>query len=210
MTTLRVLIADDHPLYRDGLSAALNSAGFEVIGEAVDGRQAVALSLELHPDVVIMDLDMPGMGGVEATRRIANGIPHAAILVLTMLADDDSVFAALRVGARGYLLKGAGRAEIVRAVQTVAEGGGVFGPSVARRVMEHFSGQHAAEPFPDLTEREREVLGMVAAGHNNAVIAAQLALAPKTVRNHISSILTKLQVSDRAQAIIRARAAGFG
>jgi DNA-binding NarL/FixJ family response regulator len=210
MTTLRVLIADDHPLYRDGLSAALNSAGFEVIGEAADGRQAVALSLELHPDAVIMDLDMPGMGGVEATRRIANGIPHVAILVLTMLADDDSVFAALRVGARGYLLKGAGRAEIVRAVQTVAEGGGVFGPSVARRVMEHFSGQHASEPFPDLTEREREVLGMVAAGHNNAAIAAQLMLAPKTVRNHISNILSKLQVSDRAQAIIRARAAGFG
>ena len=127
-----------------------------------------------------------------------------------MLADDDSVFAALRVGARGYLLKGAGQAEIVRAVQTVAEGGGVFGASVARRVMEHFSGQHASEPFPELTEREREVLAMVAAGQNNAAIAARLALAPKTVRNHISNIMTKLQVSDRAQAIIRARAAGLG
>jgi DNA-binding NarL/FixJ family response regulator len=210
MTTLRVLIADDHPLYRDGLRTALAAAGFDVVGEAADGRQAVALSLELQPDVVIMDLDMPGTGGIEATRRIAHDSPHVAILVLTMLADDESVFAALRAGARGYLLKGAGQAEIVRAVQTVADGGGVFGASVARRVMEHFSGQHASEPFPELTEREREVLSMVAAGQNNAAIAARLALAPKTVRNHISNILTKLHVSDRAQAIIRARTAGLG
>jgi len=210
MTTLRILIADDHPLYRDGLSAALKAAGLEVVGEAADGRQAVAVSLDLQPDVVIMDLDMPAKGGIEATRRIAHSSPHVAILVLTMLADDDSVFAALRVGARGYLLKGAGRAEIVRAVQTVADGGGVFGASVARRIMEHFSGRQATEPFPELTDREREVLAMVAAGHNNTAISAQLALAPKTVRNHISNILTKLQVSDRAQAIIRARAAGMG
>jgi DNA-binding NarL/FixJ family response regulator len=159
--------------------------------------------------VVIVDLDMPVMGGVEATRRIAHGSPHVGILVLTMLADDDSVFAALRVGARGYLLKGAGQTEIVRAVQTVADGGGVFGASVARRVMDHFSQQQATEPFPELTDREREVLAMVAAGHNNTAIAAQLTLAPKTVRNHISNIMTKLHVSDRAQAIIRARAAGL-
>jgi len=210
MTTLRVLIADDHPLFRDGLGAALAAAGFDVVGEAADGRQAVALSLELQPDVVIMDLDMPGMGGIEATRRIAHGSPHVGILVLTMLADDDSVFAALRVGARGYLLKGAGQAEIVRAVQTIADGGGVFGAPLARRVMDHFGGQQATEPFPELTEREREVLSMVAAGQNNAAIAARLSLAPKTVRNHISNILTKLQVSDRAQAIIRARTAGLG
>ena len=210
MTTLRVLVADDHPLYRDGLIAALATARFDVVGEAADGRQAVALSLELQPDVVIMDLDMPGMSGVEATRRIAHRNPQVAILVLTMLADDDSVFAALRVGARGYLLKGAEQAEIIRAVHTVAEGGGVFGPSVARRVMEHFSGQHASKPFPELTEREREVLSMVAAGHNNAAISTRLMLAPKTVRNHISNILTKLQVPDRGQAIIRARAAGMG
>jgi len=209
MTTLRVLIADDHPLYRDGLRAALATAGFDVVGEATDGRQAVALSLHLQPDVVIMDLDMPGMGGIEATRRIAHDRPHVGILVLTMLADDDSVFAALRVGARGYLLKGAAQAEIVRAVQTVADGSGVFGASIARRVMDHFSGQHPSEPFPELTDREREVLAMVAAGHNNAAIAAQLALAPKTVRNHISNIMTKLHVSDRAQAIIRARTAGL-
>ena len=209
MTTLRVLIADDHPLYRDGLRAALAAAGFDVVGEAADGRQAVALSLDLQPDVVIMDLDMPGMGGIEATRRIAHGSPHVGILVLTMLADDESVFAALRVGARGYLLKGAGQAEIVRAAQTVADGGAVFGASLARRVMDHFSGQHPSEPFPELTDREREVLAMVAAGHNNAAIAAQLALAPKTVRNHISNIMTKLHVSDRAQAIIRARTAGL-
>jgi DNA-binding NarL/FixJ family response regulator len=209
MTTLRVLIADDHPLYRDGLRAALAAAGFDVVGEAADGRQAVALSLELQPEVVMMDLDMPGMGGIEATRRIAHGSPHVGILVLTMLSDDDSVFAALRVGARGYLLKGAGQAEIVRAVQTVADGGAVFGASLARRVMDYFSGQQAIEPFPELTDREREVLAMVGAGHNNAAIAAQLALAPKTVRNHISNIMTKLHVSDRAQAIIRARAAGL-
>jgi DNA-binding NarL/FixJ family response regulator len=209
MTTLRVLIADDHPLYRDGLTAALAAAGFDVVGEATDGRQAVALSLDLQPDVVIMDLDMPGLGGVEATRRIAHGSPHVGILVLTMLADDDSVFAALRAGARGYLLKGAGQGEIARAVQTVAEGGGVFGASIARRVMEHFSGQHTSEPFPELTGREREVLAMVGAGYNNTAIAAQLALAPKTVRNHISNIMTKLHVSDRAQAIIRARKAGL-
>jgi DNA-binding NarL/FixJ family response regulator len=210
MTTLRVLIADDHPLYRDGLRTALITTGFDVVGEAADGRHAIALSLELQPDVVVMDLDMPGTGGIEATRRVAHDSPHVAILVLTMLADDESVFAALRAGARGYLLKGAGQAEIVRAVQTVADGGGVFGASVARRVMEHFSGQHASEPFPELTEREREVLSMVAGGHNNAVIAARLALAPKTVRNHISNILTKLHVSDRAQAIVRARTAGLG
>jgi DNA-binding NarL/FixJ family response regulator len=209
MTTLRVLIADDHPLYRDGLGAALSAGGLDVVGEAADGRQAVGLSLELQPDVVIMDLDMPGMGGIEATRRIAHGSPDVAILVLTMLADDDSVFAALRVGARGYLLKGARRAEIVRAVQTVAEGGGVFGASVARRVMDHFSGQQATEPFPELTDREREVLAMMAAGHNNVTIAAHLTLAPKTVRNHISNIMTKLHVSNRVQAIIRARAAGL-
>jgi DNA-binding NarL/FixJ family response regulator len=209
MTTLRVLIADDHPLYRDGLTAALAAAGFDVVGEAADGRQAVALSLDLQPDVVIMDLDMPVMGGIEATRRIAHGRPHVAILVLTMLADDDSVFAALRVGARGYLLKGAGQGEIVRAVQTVADGGAVFGASLARRVMDHFSGHQATEPFPELTDREREVLAMVAAGLNNSAIAAQLALAPKTVRNHISNIMTKLHVSDRAQAIIRARTAGL-
>jgi DNA-binding NarL/FixJ family response regulator len=209
MTTLRVLIADDHPLFRDGLRAALAAAGFDVVGEAADGRQAVALSLELQPDVVMMDLDMPGMGGIEATRRIAHGSPHVGILVLTMLADDDSVFAALRVGAHGYLLKGAGQAEIVRAVQTVADGGAVFGASLARRVMDYFSGQQATEPFPELTDREREILAMVGAGRNNAAIAAQLALAPKTVRNHISNIMTKLHVSDRAQAIIRARTAGL-
>jgi DNA-binding NarL/FixJ family response regulator len=209
MTTLRVLIADDHPLYRDGLRAALDAAGFDMVGEAADGRQAIALGLDLQPDVVIMDLDMPGTGGIEATRRIAHGSPHVGILVLTMLADDDSVFAALRVGARGYLLKGAGQAEIVRAVQTVADGGGVFGASIAGRVMDHFSGRQATEPFPELTDREREVLAMVAAGHNNNTIAAQLALAPKTVRNHISNIMTKLHISDRAQAIIRARTAGL-
>jgi DNA-binding NarL/FixJ family response regulator len=141
MTTLRVLITDDHPLYRDGLEAALSAAGFDVVGEAADGRRAVALSLELQPDLVIMDLNMPELGGIEATRRIANGSPRIAILVLTMLADEDSIFAAVRVGARGYLLKGAGQAEIVRAVGTVAEGGVAFAASVARRVMKHFSGR---------------------------------------------------------------------
>src|SRR5687768_15401818 len=150
MTTLRVLIADDHPLYRDGLRAALAAAGFDVVGEAADGRQAVALSLELQPDVVMMDLDMPDMGGIEATRRIAHGSPHIGILVLTMLSDDDLVFAALGGGGRGYLLKGAGQGEIGRAVANLGDGGGVFGASVARRVVDYFRGQQATEPFPEL------------------------------------------------------------
>lgn len=210
MTTLRVLVADDHPLYRDGLVAALSTAGLEVVGEAGDGREAVAMSLELQPDVVVMDLDMPVVGGVEASRRIARAAPHIAILILTMLADDDSVFAALRVGARGYLLKGSGSIEIRQAVHSVAHGGAVFGAPVARRVIEHFAGAQTSDPFPELTQREHEVLSLLAAGQNNAAIATRLQLAPKTVRNHVSNILLKLQVSDRAQAIIRARTAGLG
>ncbi|GAA3634913.1 response regulator transcription factor [Microlunatus ginsengisoli] len=205
-----MVVADDHPVYRDGLVVALSAGGFDVVGEAADGRAVVALTLELQPDVVIMDLDMPVVGGVEASRRISHASPHVAILVLTMLADDDSVFAALRAGARGYLLKGAGPEEIVLAVRSVAAGSAIFGPAIAQRVMEHFGGGQSADPFPALTAREHEILAQIAAGRNNAAIAAQLALAPKTVRNHVSNILIKLQVSDRAQAMIRARNAGLG
>jgi len=209
---IRVLIADDHPLFRDGLTAMLQAADdTELTGAATDGLQAVELALHGQPDVVVMDLHMPGMDGIEATRRIVADSPHIAVVVLTMFDDDESVFSAVRAGARGYLLKGADQEQILRAVYAAANGEIIFGTELAARVLAYFTAAPAAPAiFPQLTEQEREVLELVAQGRSNADIAGRLQLSQKTVRNHVSNILTKLQVADRAQAIVRARDAGLG
>jgi DNA-binding NarL/FixJ family response regulator len=210
--TIRVLIADDHPLFRDGLTAMLNDgADTELSGTATSGTEAVDLARETQPDVVVMDLHMPGLNGIEATRRIVADSPHIAVLVLTMLDDDDSIFSAMRAGARGYLLKGADREQIRCAIHATAKGEVIFGADLAVRMLGYFTAAAAPPPtFPQLTDREREVLELVAQGRANAAIAAKLQLSQKTVRNHVSNILTKLQVSDRAQAIVQARDAGLG
>jgi DNA-binding NarL/FixJ family response regulator len=209
-----VLVVDDHPLYREGLLTALAATvGVEVVGEAGDGAAAVDLVETLRPDVVLMDLHMPGMSGVEATRVLSDRHPEVAVLVLTMLDGDDAVFAAMRAGARGYLLKGAGRDEITSAIAAVARGEVVFSAGIASRVLSFFSGsptRSTAQPFADLTEREREVLDLVARGLTNPAIARRLFLSEKTVRNHVSNVFTKLQVSGRAEAVARARDAGLG
>jgi DNA-binding NarL/FixJ family response regulator len=211
---LRVLIVDDHPVFVSGLRTLLDADGrTEVIGEASTGAEAIALAAQTQPDVIVMDLHLPDMNGIEATRAILQTSPHIGMLVLTMYDDDDSVFAAMRAGARGYLLKGAGRADILNAIAAAGTGSAVFGPSIARRLIEYFTAARtfpAAVPFPELTEREREILGLIAAGDNNAAIAERLFLSAKTVRNHVSNIFSKLQVADRAQAIVRARKAGLG
>ena len=210
---IRVVIADDHPLVRDGLRGMLMSrGGFDVVGESADGTEVLALVRSSPPDVVVMDLHMPSLGGVEATRLIKTAAPGVAVLVLTMFDDDDSVFAAIRAGARGYVLKGAGQTEIVSAIEAVARGEAVFGPAVADRVLTLFAGitTTSPEPFPQLTEREREVLEVLAGGNPNAEIARRLGTTQKTIRNHLSNIFTKLQVVDRTQAVIRARDAGYG
>ena len=213
--TTRVLVVDDHPLYREGLMTALAAAGdVEVVGEAADGAEAVDRVAELAPDVVLMDLHLPVLTGVEATRRISAEHPAVAVLVLTMLDGDDAVFAAMRAGARGYLLKGAGRQEITAAIASVARGEVVFSSGIASRVLAFFSGPGggapSAQPFADLTEREREILDLVARGLTNGAIAGRLFLSEKTVRNHVSNVFTKLQVSGRAEAVARARDAGLG
>ncbi|MGY1726938.1 response regulator [Geodermatophilus sp. SYSU D01062] len=210
---LRIVVADDHPVYRDGLALLLGSVpGLEVVGTAADGAAAVEVVREQLPDVVVMDVQMPVLDGIEATRRITGEAPSVGVVVLTMSEDDGTVFAAVRAGARGYLLKGADQEEVVRAITTVASGGAVFGAALARRIAEFFSAGPAGPEtaFPQLTAREREVLELVAAGRSNAQIAAVLYLSPKTVRNVVSNVLTKLQVTDRAQAIVRAREAGLG
>jgi DNA-binding NarL/FixJ family response regulator len=210
---IRVLIADDHPHFRDGLRALLLSApDLEVVGEAGDGDKAISLATRLQPDVILMDLNMPGMSGIEATRRILHTSPHISILVISMFEDDDSVFAALQAGARGYLLKGALKAEILRAIRAVTSGEAIFGPAIAKRLMNYFANPRLSAPdvFPELTEREHETLALIAQHQTNPEIAKRLYLSPKTVRNHVSNILTKLQMADRAQAIIRAREAGLG
>ena len=211
---LRILVADDSADFREGIAALLASVdGLELVGEAVDGQQAVDGALHLQPDVVLMDLHMPGRNGIEATRDIVSAAPHIAVLVLTMHEDDDSVFSAVRAGARGYLVKGARQAELLRALRTVADGGAVFGPAIARRMIGFFeaaASAASATPLPDLTMREREILDLVARGRSNQQIAAQLDLSIKTVRNHVSSVFTKIQVVDRAQAIVKAREAGIG
>jgi DNA-binding NarL/FixJ family response regulator len=210
--TISLLVAEDSAAFRAGLRALLGSAAdMNVVGEAEDGAQAVAMAVALQPEVILMDLKMPVLNGIEATREIAQSSPHIAIVMLTMFEDDDSVFAAMQAGARGYLLKGALRNEILAAVRAAAAGEAIFGPALAKRMMYYFSQQRAAEPpFPELTERERDVLSLIAQGHNNSQIAQQLVLSPKTVRNYITSIFDKLQVADRAQAIVRARDAGMG
>jgi DNA-binding NarL/FixJ family response regulator len=215
---LRVLIADDHPFFRDGLRVLLEATpDTELVGEATDGDEVIALAQSLEPDVILMDLRMPGPGGIEATRRILSENPHIGILVVTMVEDDDSVFAAMRAGGRGYLLKGADKDEMLLAIRAVGRGEAVFGPGIARRLTQYFAAPAQVAPartsravFPDLTDRERQILDMIAAGRNNQEIAGQLFLSLKTVRNYVSNILTKLQVADRAQAIVRAREAGFG
>ena len=210
---LRVLVADDHDDFRHSLETLLGAMdSVEVVGRAADGRRAVALALELQPDVVVMDLHMPELNGIEATARIVASSPHISVLVLTMMEDEDSVFAAVRAGARGYLLKGSRRQELRRAIEAVGAGEVIFGPGIADRVMTYFSSvrqRPTAEAFPDLTDREREVLGQIAQGRENAEIARALGLSVKTVRNHASNIFTKLQVAHRAQAIVMAREAGL-
>lgn len=218
MDEIRVLIADDHPFFRDGLRVLLEATpDTEMVGEATNGDEVVTLAAELLPDVILMDLRMPGLGGIEATRKILEKTPDTGILVVTMVEDDDSVFAAMRAGARGYLLKGADKDEMLLAIRAVAREEAVFGPGIARRLIQYFSSPiqaaSASTPqsiFPELTDREREILSLIAAGKNNQEIAGQLFLSLKTVRNYVSSIFTKLQVADRSQAVILAREAGLG
>jgi DNA-binding NarL/FixJ family response regulator len=209
---LRVVIVDDHPVFRDGLSALLTSVGMDVVGEAENGSSAIEVSTELQPDVVIMDIKMPGLDGIEASRRLRSQGFEPAILILTMFEDDDSVFAALRAGASGYVLKDANQEDLVRAIRTVASGEVIFGGGVASKVLRYFAvgSKTSAEPFPELTDREREILELVASGSNNASIARRLFLSEKTVRNNVSNIFTKLHVADRSEAIVKAREAGLG
>ena len=213
MEPLRVLIADDHLLFRDGLRALLKAApDTELVGEATTGEEAVTLAADLQPDVVLMDIQMPGGNGIEATRRIVRDSPHIRVLMVTMYEDDNSVFTAMRAGARGYLLKGAKYDEVLRAIRAVGAGEAIFSPAIATRLMDYFANIRPAAPpqvFPELSDREREILALIAQGHRNAEIAERLYLSPKTVRNHVTNILDKLQVADRAQAIIRAREAGL-
>lgn len=209
----RVLVADDHAGFRAGITTLLRSLpGTEVVGEAASGDEAVVRAVATGADVVLMDLAMPGGGGIAATERLAREAPHVAVLVLTMSAEDASVTAALRAGARGYLVKGASRAEVERALQTVAGGGVVVGASVAHRVTALVGGGAAPAPadLADLSTREREVLELVAQGLDNGEIARRLFLSPKTVRNVVSSIFGKLHASDRVQLVLRAKEAGYG
>ena len=210
---IRVLIADDHPLFRDGLAGLLRAAqDTELAGAATTGTEAVEMARQTQPDVVLMDLHMPELNGIEATRRIVTGSPHIAVVALTMFDDDDSVLAALRAGARGYLLKGADHEQIRQAVHAAAAGQAILGAGLATHVLAFFAGDASAAPaiFPQLTGREREVLELVAQGRSNTAIAARLHLSQKTIRNNVSNILVKLQVADRSQAIVRARDAGLG
>ena len=226
--TIHVLIADDHVFYREGVRALLNNVpDIEVLGEAATGEEAIIRSAEWRPDIILMDLKMPGLNGIEATRRIIQTQPEIGILVITMFDDDDSVFAAMRAGARGYLLKDADREELVRAISAVQRGEAIFSPAIAQRMIQYFSmfrssPAPAKEPenrqhpgsadgvFSELTEREHEILELIAKGYNNPTISNHLVLSIKTVQNYVSSILSKLQVADRSQAIVRARQAGYG
>lgn len=219
MEPVRILIADDHRLFREGLNALFSTIDdIEVVGQAATGEEAIMQAEALQPDVVLMDINMPDVNGIRATERIVRTNPHIGVVVVTMVEDDVSVFMAMRAGARGYVLKGTRHEELLQAVRAVAAGQALFGPAVAARMMHFFRelqvdpllATHGDDVFPTLTEREREVLEAIAQGLNNETIAGQLGISPKTVRNHISSIFSKLQVSSRAQAIVRAREAGYG
>ena len=216
MDTITVLIVDDHLPFRTGLRALLESTpALMVAGDVGSGDEAIRLAAKLQPDVILMDIQMSAMNGIDATRHILATSPHIAILILTMFEDDDFVFAALRAGARGYLLKGTMKADLLRAIQSAASGEAIFGAGIARRVIQYFAESRPANAtppyaFPDLTQREREILDLIASHENNVEIAERLGLSLKTVRNHVSNIFSKLQVVDRAQAILRAREAGLG
>jgi DNA-binding NarL/FixJ family response regulator len=213
MTAVRVVLADDHPMVRYGIAAVLADAPeVDLVAEAADGSELLAMVAEHDPDVVVTDLDMPGVSGIEAITRLLQLRPGLPVLVLTMHAEDESLFAALRAGAKGYLLKGADRAELVRAILSVASGEAVYGAAVASRIVAFFTGaqkDYAAQVFPELTDRERDVLSLLADGRRNSEIAAALHLSDKTVRNHVSAVLLKLQVPDRTAAAIKAREAGL-
>jgi DNA-binding NarL/FixJ family response regulator len=209
---IRVLIVDDHPVYRDGLRGLVDRApDLELVGEAETGAQAVELAARHRPAIVLMDLRMPEMSGIEATRQIVAADPAVGVLVLTMSEDDDSLFAAMRAGARGYIPKDADADELLRAIRAAAVGEAIFGASIATRLMSYFAGgARTSSAFPELTERELEILEQIAAGRSNAEIGQRLGIAPKTVRNHVANVLNKLEVADRSQAIVRAREAGLG
>lgn len=214
MERIRILVADDYPLFRDGVRALLDTVeAMELVGEAESGEQAVRLAATLTPDVVLMDIKMPGMNGIEAARRIVQEQPGTYVLMLTMFEDDDSVYTAMRAGASGYLLKGARQDETLRAIRAVANGEAIFSPGVAQRILHYLQRAPVASPsalFPELTEREYEILGLLALRCSNGDIAERLVLSPKTVRNHVSNILHKLRVADRTEAGLAARAAGLG
>jgi DNA-binding NarL/FixJ family response regulator len=211
---LRILIADDHPVFRDGIRALLDAdPATEIIAEATTGDEAIALAEQHRPDVILMDLKMPGMNGIEATRRITARSPSIRVLVVTMFEDDASVFTAMRAGARGYVLKDATKEELLRAIQAVGNGEAIFSPGIAARMLTFFAAPRALIPrqaFPELTGREHDILNLLAGGASNHEIAQQLDLSPKTVSNNVSNIFNKLQVVDRAEAILKARDAGMG
>jgi DNA-binding NarL/FixJ family response regulator len=209
---LRILVVEDHPLFRKGVVALLEAVeDMTVVGAAGSGEEAVTAARELTPDLVLMDLQLPGMSGIEATRAIVEADPEVRVLVLSLFEDDDSVFLALRAGARGYVLKDADEEELTGAIRAVARGEAIFSSAVAGRVLAFFAvPRPAPKVFPTLTDREREILDLIAAGHPNPSIARTLSLSPKTVANYVSAIFAKLQVADRAEAMIRAREAGLG
>lgn len=213
MKRIRILIADDHQLFREGLRALLSTQPeFDVVGEAASGEEAIIQANDLQPDVILMDIQMPSLNGIEAIRRIHNTNPHIRVIVVTVFEEDDSVFAAMRAGARGYISKGADQLEIFKVIRAVANGESLFGPKVTEWLTNFFSAPNQAasrEIFSELTAREHEVLTLIAQGFTNAEIARRLFLSSKTVRNHISNIFSKLQVANRAHAIVRAREAGL-
>ena len=215
---IRILVVDDHTLFREGLTALLQSAAdIEVVGEASSGAEAIALAAELQPDIILMDIRMDDVNGIEATRRIRQAHPGIRVIMLTMVERDDSLLAALRAGAQSYILKGADKKQVLKTIHAVAEGETLFGPEIAQRLGDFFRGLDVSlmakaelGPLSELTDREREVLELMARSWNNQQIAAELLISPKTVSNHVSNIFNKLQVTDRVQAIVKAREAGLG